>query len=118
MSDQLVAEAATCTTQDKHNRRTSTPSTGFEPAIPALKFPYNCALGRTGTGIGEISEMYVIMSEPNCYTAYQFLVALVGDFVLSLINNTLSHGSNTARLMQNFTPQTLNLFITSGTFLP
>lgn len=36
-SDQPVPQAATCTTQDKHNIRTSMPSAGCEPAIPALK---------------------------------------------------------------------------------
>jgi len=37
MSDQLVAEAAACTTHNKHNTRTSISSAGFEPAIPAFK---------------------------------------------------------------------------------
>jgi hypothetical protein len=37
MSDQPVAEAATYATQNKHNRRTSMPSMGFEPAIPVIK---------------------------------------------------------------------------------
>jgi len=36
-SDQLVAEAATYTKHNKHKRRTSMPSAGFEPAIPAIK---------------------------------------------------------------------------------
>ena len=36
-SDQLVAEAATYTTLNKRNRRTSMPSSGFEPAIPAIQ---------------------------------------------------------------------------------
>jgi hypothetical protein len=36
-SDQFVAEAATYTTHNKHNRRTSMPSAGFELAIPAIK---------------------------------------------------------------------------------
>jgi hypothetical protein len=34
-SDQPVTEAATYTTHNKHKRRTSLPSAGFEPAIPA-----------------------------------------------------------------------------------
>jgi len=33
-SDQLVTEAATFTTHNKHKRRTSMPSAGLEPAIP------------------------------------------------------------------------------------
>jgi hypothetical protein len=36
-SDQLVAEAATCTTHNKHNRLTFISSTGFEPAIPTIE---------------------------------------------------------------------------------
>jgi hypothetical protein len=35
-SDQLFAEAATYTTNNKHKRRTSMLSAGFEPAIPAV----------------------------------------------------------------------------------
>ena len=36
-SDQLVAEAATYTSHNKHKRRTSMPSARFELAIPAVK---------------------------------------------------------------------------------
>jgi hypothetical protein len=39
MSDQLVAEAATCTTHNKQKKRISTTSSGFEPAIPAIEQP-------------------------------------------------------------------------------
>jgi hypothetical protein len=35
--DRFVAEAATYTTQNTHKRRTSIPSTRFEPAIPSVK---------------------------------------------------------------------------------
>ena len=52
MSDQLVAEAAAYTKHNKYNRRTSTSSTGFEPAIPAIKRPHTHALDCTATGIG------------------------------------------------------------------
>jgi len=37
MSDQHVTEAATYKAQNKHNRQTSVPSTGFEHAIPGVK---------------------------------------------------------------------------------
>ena len=37
MRDQLVAEAATYTTHNKHKRRTSVSSARFEPAIPAVE---------------------------------------------------------------------------------
>jgi hypothetical protein len=43
MSDQLVAEAATYTTHNKHKRRTPIPSTVFEPAIPAIEWPQTYA---------------------------------------------------------------------------
>jgi hypothetical protein len=52
MSDQLVAEAATYTTHNKHKRRISIPSRGFEPAIPAIERPQIYTLERTVTGIG------------------------------------------------------------------
>jgi hypothetical protein len=51
-SDQHVAEAATYTTHSKHKTRTSMPSVGFEPAIPAIKRLQTYALERTATGIG------------------------------------------------------------------
>ena len=51
-SDQLVAEAATCTKHNQLNRRTLKPSAGFETLIPAIKRPQGCALVRTVTGVG------------------------------------------------------------------
>jgi hypothetical protein len=44
VSDQLVAAAATYTTHNKYRRRTSMPSAGFEPAIPAIDRPQTHAL--------------------------------------------------------------------------
>ena len=53
-NDQLVAEAATYTTQKKEKRRTPMPSVGFEPAIPATKWLQTYyALNSTITGIGK-----------------------------------------------------------------
>ena len=46
-SDQVVAEVATYTTHNKHVRRTSMPSVGFEPAIPPIERQQTYALGRT-----------------------------------------------------------------------
>ena len=51
-SDRLVAEAATYTTHNKHKGRTSMPSAGFEPTIPAIKQLQTYAFDRTATGIG------------------------------------------------------------------
>jgi hypothetical protein len=39
MRDQPVAEAATHTTHNRHKRRTSTPSAGFEPVILVIERP-------------------------------------------------------------------------------
>ena len=50
-SDQLIAEAATYVTHNKHNRRTSIPSEGFEPPIPAIKQPQTYAVDHTATAI-------------------------------------------------------------------
>jgi len=50
-SDQLVAEAAICTTHNKYKRRTSMPSAGFEPAIPAIKRQQIPAFDGTAVGI-------------------------------------------------------------------
>jgi len=44
MSDQLFAEDAAYTTHKKHKRRTSMPSAGLEPAIPAIKQPQTDAV--------------------------------------------------------------------------
>jgi hypothetical protein len=49
-SDQLVADTAAYTTHNKHKRRTSTPSRGFEPAIPAIDWPQTHTLDRTALG--------------------------------------------------------------------
>ena len=50
-SDQPVAETSTCTTHNTHNRQTSMPSAGFEPAIPTSERPQTQTLDRAATGI-------------------------------------------------------------------
>jgi hypothetical protein len=57
-SDQLVAEAATNTTHNKHKRRTSMPWAGFEPAIPAIQQPQTYAFDRTATEIDFLTFNY------------------------------------------------------------
>ena len=47
-----MAEAATYTTHNKHNRRTSMTTAGFEPAFPAIEQLQTYALDCTATGIG------------------------------------------------------------------
>jgi hypothetical protein len=54
MSDQLIAEAATYTTHNKHKRRKYMTSARFEPAISATKWLQFYALDRKTTWIGEI----------------------------------------------------------------
>jgi hypothetical protein len=49
--DQLVAETATYTTHNKHKRRKSIPSAGFETAVPEIKWLQTYALDRTATEI-------------------------------------------------------------------
>ena len=44
------------------------PSTGFEPAIPAVKRLQTCALDRTATGVGRSFEYqcnYILFAVPN-----------------------------------------------------
>jgi len=48
----LVTVAATCITLNKHKRRTSMPSAGFEPAIPEIMPLQTYALVRTDYGTG------------------------------------------------------------------
>jgi hypothetical protein len=58
--DQHIAQAATYTSRNKHERRTLVSSAGFEPAIPIIERPQTYASDRTTTGIGmaEISKVY------------------------------------------------------------
>jgi hypothetical protein len=50
MSDQPISEAYTYTGQYNTRDKTSMPSAGFEPAIPATKWPQT-ALNRAATSI-------------------------------------------------------------------
>ena len=52
MSDQLVVEAATYVTHNKHKRRTTMPVAGLEPVILAIKRLKAYDLYHTATGIG------------------------------------------------------------------
>jgi hypothetical protein len=60
MSDQVVANTTAYTTHNIHQWRTSMPSVGFKPAIPAIKQPHTYALVCTATGIGIIRRYYSI----------------------------------------------------------
>lgn len=50
-SSQLIAEATTCTTHNKHKRRTAILWTGFEPASAAIERLQTCNVDLTATGI-------------------------------------------------------------------
>jgi len=54
-SDRVDTEAATYITKNQHKTRISTPSSRFEPAIPAIKRLQICASDRTATGIGHLA---------------------------------------------------------------
>ena len=58
LSDQLVAELNICTTQSKHKRRTSMPSGGFEPSIPAIERPADIRLRPHGYRDGLINYFF------------------------------------------------------------
>jgi hypothetical protein len=76
-SDQLVAEADTHSTQ---NRRTSMPSAGFEPAIPAIDRSQTHALKRAATGIGyaQHSVIYYHINSWHKISSKTFVVFLKG----------------------------------------
>ena len=82
-SDKTVAEAATCTMHNKHNRRTSMNSTGFEPAIPAVKRLNTYALDRTAIWIGPqsrtISEINLYIMHSLALTSSSSLRSLIFD---------------------------------------
>jgi hypothetical protein len=52
MSDRLIAEAATYTTHNEHNRRTAMLSVRFEPPTPAIERPQTYDVYSTATGFG------------------------------------------------------------------
>ena len=54
-SDHPVAEAATYTTQNKQKRRSLLSSSGFKPAIPAIKQLQTYAVDSTAAGISKFS---------------------------------------------------------------
>jgi hypothetical protein len=65
MSGQTVAEAAAYSTHNKHMRRKSMPSAGFEHAIPAIKPLQIHTFSRTTTGIGLKNNYYFDFSVSN-----------------------------------------------------
>lgn len=62
-SDKRTAQAVTCATHNKHNRRRSMPSTELETATPAIDRPQNQALDRTNTRTGIVFIYYLYFSQ-------------------------------------------------------
>jgi len=75
--DQLVTEAATYTTPNKHKRRTSLCSEVFEPAIPGTQRPQTYALVQCFSTAGPrkillelITNLNVILYLSTCHTVH------------------------------------------------
>ena len=84
-SDKHVAEATTYTTRNKQDKRSSTPSAGFEPAIPIMILLQTYALGSTAAGIGWLK----IWTENKCFVSlFVRLLTSVEVFMLSGDQNT------------------------------
>ena len=64
-SDQLVSEAATCTTHNTPNRRTSMPSSGSEHSIPAIEWLLTYASDHTAIGIG-LCDIFRNLQNKTC----------------------------------------------------
>ena len=50
------------TTHNTHNRQTSMPSAGYEPAIPAGDRLQTLALDRSATGIGFVNSIFLFLA--------------------------------------------------------
>jgi hypothetical protein len=50
---------------NKHKKRISMPSAGFEPAVPAVRRLQTCALDRTATGVGRLHISVILFSTFN-----------------------------------------------------
>ena len=68
-SGHLITEAGTCTTLNKHKKRTSIPSAGFEPTIPAVKWLQTNALDHMTTGPSCSTNIFM----GNCYEFWHHL---------------------------------------------
>jgi hypothetical protein len=97
MSDQPVAEASNYTGQ--HNRQTSMPRAGFEPATPATKRPqtYRAATGigqfnfqtiqncvcLTWEGVSAISKRVTVDGVTNCSTGQAMKQSNISHYFIS-----------------------------------
>lgn len=76
MSDHLVAQTATYSKHSKHKRRTSMPSVGFKPAVPAID--------RTPTGISHIcfQDDFILTTNEKTQNKDDSKIACVSMFCL------------------------------------
>jgi hypothetical protein len=61
--DQLVAEAATYTSYNKHKRRTSMSSEDYKPAVPAVKRSQTFSLDRSSTDLQWLTVIHLFMCD-------------------------------------------------------
>jgi hypothetical protein len=67
-SEELVTEAVTDTTYNKHQKPIFMPPSKFETTISSITGKQNCALKRTSTGIGSFSSYVKILSRSSSRT--------------------------------------------------
>jgi hypothetical protein len=94
-SDQLVAEAATYRKNNKHKKRTSMPSAGFEPAIQSERIQ-TYVVDRTATGFCPSG-----IHHSKCYTAANLLTLLPRKPSIKVqlsLSTPLTHRGGTAEL--------------------
>jgi hypothetical protein len=73
--DEPVTEAATYTARYRNNRLITMPSSGFETAIPAIKFLQTYTLNRAATGISTTFLRYrSFVSVPTCWIYLRSLI--------------------------------------------
>ena len=96
-SDQPDAQTSTCTTHNTHNRQTSMPLVGFEPAIPARERPQTHALDDAANGIGQQHDYTSNMRKP--------LISL------TLLKPSVYYMYNQFRNSKNSTLYTQNVFM-------
>jgi len=83
MSDQPVAEATTCTIQNKHKIRTSMPSAESELAIPATEWLQIYTLDCVATGISNKFIYYVKITYnyPAASSVHNSILKASADFL-------------------------------------
>jgi len=77
------------TTQNTHNRQTSTPPMGFEPTIPTGERPQTYALDRAASNLlDKLTVLQLVNKFPTFYVTQRFITAFTSACHLSLSPNT------------------------------